>query len=242
MSDEEHGVTPRSQGQTQGQTQGQSQGQTQDQPQPQPQAQVEVQAQVQAQALAEEAAAVRRAAKCLLGAADVDAAIDRMAAEIATRLAAANPVVVAVMHGGVFTAVELCRRFDFPYEFAYVHLSRYGAGLTGGELEWHVEPKPSLAGRTILLVDDVLDGGVTLAALERTLAALEVGAVYSAVLVVKDLEPPRPRPAVDFVGVHIADVYVFGCGMDYKGYWRGLPELLAVAPDTNELSGRRTEP
>jgi hypoxanthine phosphoribosyltransferase len=180
------------------------------------------------QALAEEAAAVRRGARRLLGAAAVSAAIDRMAAEIGARLAAANPVVVAVMHGGVFTAVELCRRFDFPYEFAYVHLGRYGAGLSGGELEWHVEPKPSLAGRTILLVDDVLDGGVTLTALEDALAPLDVGAVYKAVLVVKDLEPPRPRPAVDFVGVHVGDVYVFGCGMDYKGYWRGLPELLAV--------------
>jgi hypoxanthine phosphoribosyltransferase len=154
-----------------------------------------------------------------------------MAAEIGFRLAAANPVVVAVMHGGVFTAVELCRRFDFPYEFAYVHVSRYHKGLTGGELEWHVEPQPSLAGRTILLVDDVLDGGVTLAALERQVARLGVGEVYKAVFVVKDLERPHVRPNVDFVGVHVDDVYVFGCGMDYKGYWRGLPELLAVAAE-----------
>jgi hypoxanthine phosphoribosyltransferase len=185
---------------------------------------------------AAEAAAVRHAAERLLSAADVDAALRRMAGEIRFRLAAANPVVVAVMHGGVFTAVELCRRFDFPYEFAYVHVSRYRDELTGGELEWHVEPQPHLAGRTILLVDDILDGGVTLAALERSVRALAVGEVYKAVFVVKDIVPPRPRPEVDFVGVHIDDVYVFGCGMDYKGYWRGLPELLAVTADPTAVS------
>ncbi|HEU4618445.1 MAG TPA: hypoxanthine-guanine phosphoribosyltransferase [Gammaproteobacteria bacterium] len=189
--------------------------------------------------LAEEAAVVRRAARRLLTAAEVDAAMRRMAEEIAARLQKANPVVVAVMHGGVFTAVELCRRFDFPYEFAYVHVSRYGRELTGGDLEWHVEPRPSLAGRTILLVDDVLDGGVTLAAIERSVRALGVGEVFKAVFVVKDFERPRSRPAVDFVGVHVDDVYVFGCGMDYKGYWRGWPELLALAQEPElRASGR----
>lgn len=185
-------------------------------------------------ALADEAAAVRRRARRLLAAAEVDAAIDRMAGEVAERLARANPVVVAVMHGGVFTAVELCRRFDFPYEFSYVHVSRYGVELHGGALEWHVEPKPSLAGRTVLLVDDILDGGVTLAALEAALASLGAAAVHTAVLVVKDHDRRSLSPGVDFVGVHVEDVYVFGCGMDYKGYWRGLPELLAVAPEAAE--------
>ena len=176
-----------------------------------------------------EAVAARRGARRVLSAAQVSGAYDRMSAAIAERLADANPVVVAVMNGGVFTAIELCRRFDFPYEFAYVHPTRYGNRLTGGELEWHVEPKPELGGRTVLIVDDILDVGVTLAALERSMWALGIGTLYKAVFAVKQLKQAVERPRVDFEGVGVEDAYVFGCGMDYKGYWRGLPELLALS-------------
>lgn len=178
-----------------------------------------------------EAAEVHRRARRVLASHEVDAIMRRMAADIRARLGGSNPVVVAVMHGGVFTAVELCKHFDFPYEFAYVHVGRYGHALSGGEVEWHVKPQPRLAGRTILLVDDILDRGLTLAALESSVRALGVGDVRKAVFVVKDLDEPTARPRVDFVGCHVEDVYVFGCGMDYKGYWRGLPELLAAPPE-----------
>src|SRR5690606_14166675 len=119
----------------------------------------------------------------------------------------------------------------FPYEFAYVHATRYGNTLKGGLLEWHVEPRPELEGRSVLVVDDILDAGVTLAALERALEERRVAAVYKAVFAVKSLRRPVERPAVDFAGAEVADVYVFGCGMDYRGYWRGVPELLAVSAD-----------
>lgn len=176
-----------------------------------------------------EAVTVRRDARRLLSADEVSATMDRMAQSITARLADRNPLVVAVMHGGVFTAVELCRRFDFPYEFAFVHASRYGRELTGGELHWHVEPEPRWAGRTVLLVDDILDAGITLAALSTALRDLGIVETLTAVFAVKDLVRPVDRPGADFSGTMIEDVYVFGCGMDYKGYWRGLPELLAVS-------------
>lgn len=176
-----------------------------------------------------EAMDARRGARRLLSAGEVEAVYDRMAGEIAEQLAELDPVVLAVMHGGVFTAVELCRRFDFPYDFAYVHPTRYGGRLTGGELDWQVEPRPDLEGRTVLIVDDILDVGVTLAALAESLRGLGVAGLYHSVFVAKVLSRPVERPRVDFVGAWIEDVYVFGCGMDYRGYWRGLPELLAVA-------------
>ena len=176
----------------------------------------------------EEISRVRREARQLLSADEVDRAIAGLAKRIEAVFAAADPVILAVMHGGVFTAVNLCRHFDFPYELAYVHASRYGRELTGGALDWRVEPDRGLAGRAVLVVDDVLDRGVTLGSLCGKLRGLEVATLGVAVLVVKDIdgEPERPRP--DFVGITIEDVYLFGCGMDYKGYWRGLPALYAV--------------
>jgi hypoxanthine phosphoribosyltransferase len=138
--------------------------------------------------------------------------------------------VLAVMHGGVYAAVELSRRLRFPHEFEYVHVTRYASGTKGGAIEWRVRPSKKLAGRTVLIVDDVLDRGHTLRALHAELKRVGVAKQQTAVLVVKRVASARKRPKVDYVGVEVDDLYVFGCGMDYRGYWRGLPALYALDP------------
>lgn len=173
----------------------------------------------------------RASARQLLSADEVGDAIAAMAEQIAARLGDSNPVVLAVMSGGVFTAVRLCEHFQFPYEFDFIAASRYGRNLSGAELTWRVPPAPSLRGRTVLLVDDVLDRGVTLAEACRLVEAVGVAGLHVAVLVAKRLADAGRRPVPDFIGIHTDDVYLFGCGMDYKGYWRGLPTLHAVAGD-----------
>jgi hypoxanthine phosphoribosyltransferase len=170
----------------------------------------------------------RRTARRVCSARAVAHALGRMAEEIGVRLAHANPVVLAVMHGGVFAAVELSKRLRFPHEFDYVHVTRYANGTKGGALEWRKRPAKSLAGRTVLVVDDVLDRGHTLRALQAELDRVGVAAQQTAVLVVKNVRAKRRRPKVDYVGVEADDVYLFGCGMDYRGYWRGLPALYAL--------------
>jgi hypoxanthine phosphoribosyltransferase len=179
--------------------------------------------------ISNEALAIRRDATQLFTAAEVSLAIERMAWELTPRLADRNPVVLTVMHGGAFTAAELCRHFDFPYEVDYVHPTRYGEALEGAELHWRVRPAPKLAGRVVLVVDDILDRGLTLRALNVELERVGVAQRLTAVLIVKRLTSPAARPGVDAVGLTVDDVYVFGSGMDYKGYWRGLPGLYAVA-------------
>jgi hypoxanthine phosphoribosyltransferase len=101
------------------------------------------------------ALAARRRARRLYSTAEVMRAIHRMVAEVTSRLKHANPVVLAVMHGGVFTAVEMCKRFEFPHEFDYVHVTRYGGGVAAGALEWRMRPSAALKGRTVLVVDDI---------------------------------------------------------------------------------------
>ena len=176
----------------------------------------------------EEALEARNNSRQIASEAAVQAALDRIADAAGPVLAHANPLVLAVMQGGVFTAVELCRRFDFPYEFDFIHLTRYGASLTGGQVNWRALPSSALEGRTLLLVDDILDHGITLAALYEELGKSGASQLYSAVLVSKRIEGAGRRVAVDFVGLEIEDAYVFGCGMDFKGYWRGLTALYAL--------------
>jgi hypoxanthine phosphoribosyltransferase len=175
-----------------------------------------------------DALAMLERARPIASADDVTAAIARMAREIEAALSATNPVILSVMHGGAFCAVELAAHWRFPYEFDYVHVTRYANRLTGGALEWRVRPNAALAGRTVLIVDDIVDRGTTLRALQNELERIGVARQLTAALVVKRLVEPLDRPRVDFRGLEIDDVYVFGCGMDCRGYWRGLRGLWAA--------------
>jgi hypoxanthine phosphoribosyltransferase len=173
---------------------------------------------------------VRRTARRIYSPRTVARALDAMAAKLTPRLRETNPVVVAVMHGGAFAALELCKRFSFPHEFDYVHVTRYRGEMQGGGLRWRVKPSASLAGRTVLVVDDILDHGKTLRALDAELERIGARDRLTAVLVVKRLAHVK-RPAVTVAGLDVDDVYVFGSGMDYRGYWRELPGIYAVAED-----------
>jgi hypoxanthine phosphoribosyltransferase len=159
---------------------------------------------------------------------EIAAIVARMAAEIAVDLAEKNPIVIPILIGGAFTAVGLTAHFDFPYEIDSVRLARYGRDRRGGKLHWYARPCLELADRHILLVDDVLDRGITLAAVEHELRRMNAASVSTAVLIRKQLAPGAERPAVDYVGADAPDRYLFGCGMDLEGRWRGLPALYAI--------------
>src|SRR6266581_2877438 len=160
-------------------------------------------------------------ADCLFTAEELATALVRMASAITSRLAAANPVVLCVMHGGLIVTGRLLPRLLFPLETGYLHATRYGHELCGSHLDWRVRPTEDLRGRTVLLVDDVLDEGVTLAAIIDYCQAEGARDVLTAVLVNKN-HPRKARPELngDFVGLVAPDRFLFGCGMDYKGYWR----------------------
>jgi hypoxanthine phosphoribosyltransferase len=183
---------------------------------------------MRASAAADDALAARRGARRVCSAREIARALQRMADAITTDLAGEDPVVLAVMHGGAFAAIEICRRLHFPYELDFVHVTRYASSTRGGEIEWRVRPSAELMGRTVLVVDDVLDRGHTLRALGAELKKVGVARQLTAVLVVKRVAKARARPRVDYRGVEVDDVYLFGCGMDYRGYWRGLPALYAL--------------
>lgn len=158
---------------------------------------------------------------------DAAAAVRRVAGEIAAAMRDAHPLVLSVMGGAVIFTGHLLPLLNFPLEFDYLHVTRYGDTTTGGELSWIVAPRAAIAGRTVLVVDDVLDEGITLAAVKRRL--LEQDAKDCRIAVFADKELGRAKPvAADFVGVRLPNRYVFGFGMDVKGAWRNLPAVYAV--------------
>lgn len=157
----------------------------------------------------------------------VEAAIARLSNEIAQKLENTVPVVICVMGGGVVFAGQLLTQLKFPLELDYVHASRYQTGIVGKTLHWQSLPKLDLTNRTVLLVDDILDEGVTLKAIQEKCFELGAAQVFSAVLVEKTLDHAKPI-AADFVGLEVPNRYVFGYGMDAYGWWRNLPAIYAM--------------
>jgi hypoxanthine phosphoribosyltransferase len=171
---------------------------------------------------------VRQKADCLRSADEVDAALSRMAQEITERLDGTNPVVFCVMNGGLFMTGQLAGKLPFALELDYIHATRYGAETCGGKLDWKVRPQRSLQGRTVLLVDDILDEGVTLAEIIQYCKDEGAAQVLTAVLVDKIHDRKASGLKADFVGLYVEDRFLFGCGMDIAGYWRNLPALYAM--------------
>jgi hypoxanthine phosphoribosyltransferase len=176
---------------------------------------------------AEKAWALLRESDPISSAEEVQAAVQRLAAEIGARLGESYPLVLAVMGGAVVFAGQMLPLLRFPLDFDYIHASRYGQATRGADVEWRVRPPELVRGRAVLVLDDILDHGETMSAIKSRLLELGAASFHCAVLVEKTLPQAKPiKP--DFVGLRIPDRFVFGCGMDAKGYWRNLPEIRAL--------------
>jgi len=165
--------------------------------------------------------------ECLSDSQQINTALSKLAEDITSDLSNKNPIVLCVMTGGIIPTGHLVTQLAFPLQLDYVHATRYQGETSGGELHWIQQPSIPLKDRTILLVDDIFDEGITLKEIAKF--CLERGAkkVYSAVLVNK-LHDRKVDFNVDYIGLNIEDRYLFGFGMDYKNYLRNLHAIHAV--------------
>jgi hypoxanthine phosphoribosyltransferase len=177
---------------------------------------------------AKEACDALRNADELYSAADVATALDRLAADITERFRDLDPLMLVVMHGALIPAGALFSRLNFPFQIGYVHVTRYRGTVRGGELHWRARPSAAVAGRDVVVVDDIFDEGATLKAVVDDLRQSGARSVHTAVLVDKRHDRKVPGFRADFVGLEVEDRYVFGCGMDYQEYWRNLPAIYAL--------------
>lgn len=165
----------------------------------------------------------------LVGEADVIAAVTRIAHEMTTELHDSNPLLICCMNGGLVFAGQLLTKLVFPLQIDYVHATRYGHEVSGMALEWRVKPQIDIQGRTVVLLDDILDEGVTLAAIAEYCRQQGAERVLMAVLVEKlHLRKVTPGMRADFTGIEVGDRFLFGYGLDFKGYWRNAPGIYAL--------------
>ena len=160
---------------------------------------------------------------------DINLALDKMAKQIIQKLKNDNPIILCVMTGALITTGHLVTRLNFPMEIDYIHVTRYQGTNRGGDLHWLVEPRQSLKNRTVLVIDDIMDGGLTLSAIIDYCKQMKAKSIYTAVLVSKNRQrEPGVNFEPDFVGVSTEDKYLFGFGLDYNEYLRNVPGIYAV--------------
>jgi len=163
--------------------------------------------------------------------AEINAAVARLAEQVNAHCGDDDWLFLCVMNGGLVFTGELMKRVSVRMELDFVRVSRYGKATTGGELHWHAEPEHNLSGRRVLLLDDIFDDGHTLAALLDFCQTQGVAEVRSCVLLEKDHNRPKAEVRPDWIGLVCPDLYVFGYGMDYEGYYRNLADVRALVDD-----------
>jgi hypoxanthine phosphoribosyltransferase len=161
----------------------------------------------------------------------IERAISGMAVRIGTDFAGDVPVYLTVMQGGLPFAGQLALELGtsgLDLEFDYLHATRYRGGTSGGEITWKHRPVTPLRGRRVLLVDDILDEGHTLAAVRAWCIGEGAQDVRIATLTVKRHDRCVAGMRADYVGLEVPDRYVFGYGMDYHEHGRNLPSIYAL--------------
>ncbi len=175
----------------------------------------------------EEALALLAGADKLYDATELAQVVSDMAVRITQDLGGRYPLVLSVMGGAVVFTGHLLPLLAFPLDFDVLKVSRYGLNTGGGDITWALRPRSAVQGRVVLVLDDILDEGETLAAIRQVLLEEGASEVFTAVMTDKDHGRDKPLHA-DYVGIRVPDRYVFGYGMDVHGLWRNLPDIYAL--------------
>lgn len=186
---------------------------------------------------ASKARALLAQSELVVSEAAVQAAVEKIATELNQRFEQCEdsrpPLVLSVMGGAVVFTGQLLPRLRFPLEFDTIHVTRYGRSDQGGTVEWKTEPSVNVLDRTVIVLDDILDEGETLAHIKRRLLAMGAGEVLLAIFADKDIGKTKPVTA-DYLGLTLPNRFVVGFGMDAYGLWRNLPEIWAITPLSNQ--------
>ena len=171
---------------------------------------------------------IQEEADLIFSAHQIAVAIENMALNLEERIQDKNAVILCVMNGGLITTSDLLRNMQCEMRLDYLQVARYRDKTVGGSLHWHKEPQLSLEDQTVVLVDDIYDEGYTLEEVVSYCKRKGAKEVITAVLLLKQKSDRQVKMQPDIYGLEVTDRYVFGYGMDYKGYLRNLPSIYAV--------------
>ena len=158
---------------------------------------------------------------------EIKTAIQNIADQVNQTIKTDDLYVLCVMNGALIFAGQLLPRLEKNIQYSYIHATRYAASLTGGPIHWLVKPPIDIEGKTVLILDDILDEGITLREIAATCLAMKAKAIYTAVLFDKEITKEKSY-FPNFIGLKVPNRFVFGYGLDCKGLGRNLPHLYAL--------------
>jgi len=158
---------------------------------------------------------------------EIKSAIQHIADQINRTIKTNDLYVLCVMNGALIFAGQLLPRLEKNIQYHYIHATRYENVVTGGSIKWLVKPLADIENKTVLILDDILDEGVTLKEIVSTCQSMKAKEIYTAVLFDKAITKEKSY-APHFIGLNVPDQFVFGYGLDCKGLGRNLPHLYAL--------------
>lgn len=167
----------------------------------------------------------------LLDEQDIKDIVKKVGAEITRDYADKNPLVIAVLRGAVVFMADIMRAIECPLSIDFMAVSSYGDGVkSSGVVRIVKDLDTKIEGRHVIIVEDVLDSGLTLSYLVRMLQSRNPASIEIAAFLVKDIEGKRPAIDPRYVGTHVPDKFVVGYGLDYVERYRNLPFVGVLKP------------
>lgn len=171
----------------------------------------------------------------LLDKQDIEDIVKKVGAEITRDYADKNPLVIAVLRGAVVFMADIMRAIECPLSIDFMAVSSYGDGVkSSGVVRIVKDLDTKIEGRHVIIVEDVLDSGLTLSYLVRMLKSRNPASIEIAAFLVKDIEGKRPAVDPRYVGTHVPDKFVVGYGLDYAERYRNLPYVGILKPSVYE--------
>jgi len=166
--------------------------------------------------------------RCRISPSEIAAAIETLAARISADFAQQDLMVIGVLTGSIVFVADLMRKIALPHEVSMIHASSYRETATSpGDLLINLDSVPDIAGKDVLLVDDIFDSGRTVAAIMSRLMEMHPHSIRSAVLLWKTTRR-TVNIVPDYFCFEIPDEFVVGYGLDYNNQYRHLPYIGVV--------------
>lgn len=163
---------------------------------------------------------------------DIDGIVSRLGEQITRDYAGKDLVLIAVLRGAVVFMGDLMRKIELPTNIDFMTVSSYGDGVkSSGIVRIIKDLDIDIRGRDVLIVEDILDSGLTLKYLMKNLESRKPASLEVAAFLWKDVEDRTSAVTPKYVGTHCPDAFVVGYGLDYAERYRNLPYLGILKPE-----------
>ena len=163
---------------------------------------------------------------------EIDSVVSEIAVSVNRDYQGKNPVMIGVLNGAFIFASDLLRKLEIPCEITFAKYASYHGTYTSGEIRTLIGLNKDIKGRDVLIIEDIIDTGLTMAKMLSEIESLCPASVRIACFCFKP-DAFRESYKIDYIGMRIPNLFIVGYGLDYDGYGRNLPEIYQIVQESN---------